>query len=143
MVILFVLSLITRFPKFMVSQIVLRDDLLAKRRQESFFHFSLLHLSNYLTWQRYDITIVHALNLVLKSRKEPCEAALLRRMTTSVCYGISLRKHAIIPQLTEKLTRQTWLRSYGRVASNPTVICWSDGKQQIGVRFLVAASLKG
>jgi hypothetical protein len=36
----FVLSFVARHPKFMVRAIMLRDDLLAKRRQ-SFFYLSL------------------------------------------------------------------------------------------------------
>jgi hypothetical protein len=45
-----VLSLVMRHPKFVVREIVLRDDLLAKRRQSLFSSFSFLHLSVYPTW---------------------------------------------------------------------------------------------
>ena len=45
-----------------MREIVLRDDLLAKRRQTSFFRFPLFQLSNHPTWHYDDKTIVHVLS---------------------------------------------------------------------------------
>jgi hypothetical protein len=48
--VIFVLSLETRHPKYVVRQIVLRDHLLTKRKQSLFLTFSFLHVSIYPTW---------------------------------------------------------------------------------------------
>jgi hypothetical protein len=49
----FVLSLVMRHPKYVVREIMLRDDSLAKRRENFISSFSFIHLIVYPMLQLY------------------------------------------------------------------------------------------